>query len=124
MLCAYEHRFLVAEQLEQLDLDATRIILEPVPRNTAPAALVAALVAAAQSPDALILLMPSDHVMADTAGFQRSIESGVPAAQAGRIVTFGVKPDKPETGYGYIQLAAAARSVYPVSRFGQLQGGD
>lgn len=117
VLCNNDHRFLVAEQVQQLKLDDVRIILEPVPRNTAPAALIAALTAAARNADSLVLLMPSDHVISDTAGFQSSVETGVPAAKDGRIVTFGVKPDKPETGYGYIEIVKAEGSVYPVSRF-------
>ncbi len=117
VLCNSDHRFLVAEQVQQLKLDDVRIILEPVPRNTAPAALIAALMAAARNARALVLLMPSDHVISDVAGFQRSVETGVTAAKDGRIVTFGVKPDKPDTGYGYIEIAKAKGSVYPVSRF-------
>ena len=117
VLCNNDHRFLVAEQLQQAGVDGPTIVLEPVARNTAPAALVSALVAMGRDPGALVLLMPSDHVIKDTAGFQRSVTKGMTAAAAGRIVTFGVKPDKPETGYGYIEIADATDGVHSVSRF-------
>jgi mannose-1-phosphate guanylyltransferase/mannose-6-phosphate isomerase len=105
VLCNQEHRFLVAEQLQELGNKTASIILEPVGRNTAPAALMAALLAERQDPSALVLLMPSDHVMADEQGFRRTMKKGVDSASAGRIVTFGVRPDAPETGYGYIETA-------------------
>lgn len=117
MLCNNDHRFLVAEQLQQIGVDDATIVLEPIGRNTAPAALISALVALQRDPDALVLLMPSDHVITDTAGFQNSIAKGVDAAADGRIVTFGVKPDRPETGYGYIEIATALGDVFEVSRF-------
>ncbi|MGI9475458.1 MAG: mannose-1-phosphate guanylyltransferase/mannose-6-phosphate isomerase [Hyphomicrobiaceae bacterium] len=117
VLCNNEHRFLVAEQLQLAGIADAQIVLEPVGRNTAPAALMAALVAAQRDPAALVLLMPSDHVIADTAAFQRSIGKGIEAAKDGRIVTFGVKPDKPETGYGYIEVGDVANDVHAVTRF-------
>ena len=117
VLCNNEHRFLVAEQMQQAGIEDAIIVLEPVGRNTAPAALISALMAADRDPEALVLLMPSDHVIADTAGFQSSIAKGVDAATGGRIVTFGVKPDKPETGYGYIEVSDVHNSVHAVSRF-------
>jgi mannose-1-phosphate guanylyltransferase/mannose-6-phosphate isomerase len=118
VLCNSEHRFIVAEQLQQLGQEDATIILEPVGRNTGPAALVAAPVAVRRKPDALVLLMPSDHVIADTTAFQKSIERGIPAASSGDIVTFGVKPDKPETGYGYIEIGTSTDSgAYAVNRF-------
>ena len=117
VLCNNDHRFLVAEQLQQAGIEDATIVLEPVGRNTAPAALIAALIASERNPEALVLLMPSDHVIADTAAFQSSVEKGISAAIGGRIVTFGVKPDKPETGYGYIEIVNAKDDVYDVSRF-------
>lgn len=117
VLCNNEHRFLVAEQLQQAGVEGATIVLEPVARNTAPAALMAALIAFDRDPEALVLLMPSDHVIHDKDGFQRSIATGTQAATAGRIVTFGVQPDKPETGYGYIEIGAATNGVHDVSRF-------
>ncbi len=117
VLCNNEHRFLVAEQLQQAGIEDATIVLEPVGRNTAPAALISALMVADRDPEALVLLMPSDHVIADTKGFQSSVKKGVDAATGGRIVTFGVKPDKPETGYGYIEVGDVHNSVHAVSRF-------
>ena len=116
ILCNNQHRFLVAEQLQQLGLQNAQIVLEPVGRNTAPAALMAALLAGEQE-GALVLLMPSDHVMSDRAGFQRAIEKGVDAARNGGIVTFGVKPDAAETGYGYIETTVSDNDILNVTRF-------
>jgi len=117
VLCNNDHRFLVAEQLQSAGIDDATIVLEPVGRNTAPAALTSALIAAGRDPEALVLLMPSDHVIVDTAAFQRTIQKGFDAACDGRIVTFGVKPDKPETGYGYIEVGQGDNDVHAVSRF-------
>ncbi len=117
ILCNNEHRFLVAEQLQELELSDANIVLEPVGRNTAPAALVAALVASKQSDDALVLLMPSDHVMNDEEGFHRTITKGLKPASDGRVVTFGVRPDAPETGYGYIEIEENGEDVFDVIRF-------
>ncbi len=121
ILCSAEHRFLVAEQLQSIEKNDASIILEPIARNTAPAALMAALLAEKTDPEALVLLMPSDHVMSDDNGFLKSIKNGVEAATAGNIVTFGVLPDAPETGYGYIETAKNKSNnedeVLEVSRF-------
>lgn len=98
-----EHRFLMAEQLRQTQ-GAARIILEPEMRNTAPVALVAALCAEALlGPDCLVLLAPADHVIADATGYRTAIGRAASAARAGYVVTFGIEPDRPETGYGYIE---------------------
>jgi mannose-1-phosphate guanylyltransferase/mannose-6-phosphate isomerase len=104
VVCNEAHRFLVAEQLRQLDIAAQAIVLEPVARNTAPAIALAALRAA---PDALLLVLPADHVIRDVAAFQAAVQAAVPAARAGRLVTFGIVPTAPETGYGYIRASAA-----------------
>lgn len=118
VLCNVDHRFLVAEQMQELGLKDATIVLEPVSRNTAPAGLTAALAAAKKDPDALVLLMPSDHAIRDNEAFRVSIQRGVEAAAAGNIVTFGVKPDKPETGYGYIDTGAEnADGSLQVNRF-------
>lgn len=106
VLCNHEHRFLVAEQLQVLGVEGASIILEPVGRNTGPAALIAALTTLERNEDGLILLMPSDHVIEDDADFARSIGLGMSAAQAGQIVTFGIEASTPETGYGYIETRA------------------
>lgn len=104
VLCNEEHRFIVADQLREIGA-AARIILEPVARNTAPAVAVAALVAMCQDPDAMLVVLPADHALADEALFQETVRAAVPLAQAGYLVTFGVPPTRPETGYGYIQRA-------------------
>lgn len=108
------HAGIVREQLEGLEMG--RLVLEPVGRSTAPCAVIAAELAGAGDPAALILLLPSDHHMADAEGFRRAVARAAPAAAAGRLVTFGVAPTRPETGYGYI-LAEGEGSVRPVIRF-------
>jgi len=111
-----EHRFVAAEQLQQVGANPQAILLEPVGRNTAPAIAVAALEATRDGGDALLLVLPSDHVMADEATFQRIVREAVPAAEAGKLVTFGIVPSGPETGYGYIK-AAGGQGVRAVERF-------
>jgi mannose-1-phosphate guanylyltransferase/mannose-6-phosphate isomerase len=100
-----DHRFLIAEQLRAIDRDAT-IILEPVGRSTAPAVAIAALAALRNNPDAIILAMPVDHMIRDPLGFRRAVAAGLPAARAGQFVLFGIKPDAPATGMGYINVGA------------------
>jgi mannose-1-phosphate guanylyltransferase/mannose-6-phosphate isomerase len=111
-----EHRFLVAEQLRQIGAPTPAILLEPVGRNTAPAIAAAALQAMAGGADPLLLVLPSDHVVRDEAAFQRAVREALPAADAGALVTFGIVPDAPETGFGYIQ-AEAGDGLRKVSRF-------
>jgi mannose-1-phosphate guanylyltransferase/mannose-6-phosphate isomerase len=98
-----EHRFLVAEQLRLTGAPAPRIVLEPVGRNTAPAIAAAALVASADGDDPLLLVLPSDHVVRDVEAFRAAVRAAAPAAEAGALVTFGIVPTAPETGFGYIQ---------------------
>ncbi len=100
-----EHRFVVAEQLRQIGCDPAAILLEPVGRNTAPAVAIAALQAEALGHD-LILVMPSDHVIRDQVAFDAAIQKAAQAARDGALVTFGITPDQPETGYGYIRAGA------------------
>ncbi|MEI2795859.1 mannose-1-phosphate guanylyltransferase/mannose-6-phosphate isomerase [Pseudoxanthomonas sp. F11] len=111
-----EHRFLVAEQLRQVGAPVPAILLEPVGRNTAPAIAAAALQAMAGGADPLLLVLPSDHVVRDVAGFQRAVRQASSAADAGALVTFGIVPDAPETGFGYIQ-AEAGDGLRQVLRF-------
>lgn len=96
--------FLVAEQLADISMTASAILIEPEPRNTAPAALSAALWLHRQDPDAVMLVAPSDHVIPDAEGFRRAVEAALPAALAGKIVTFGIMPARAETGFGYLRL--------------------
>lgn len=111
-----EHRFVVAEQLQQIGVQPQAILLEPVGRNTAPAIAIAALEATRHGDDALLLVLPSDHVIADEAAFHAAVLRALPAAEAGKLVTFGIVPNGPETGYGYIK-AATGDDVRAVDRF-------
>jgi mannose-1-phosphate guanylyltransferase / mannose-6-phosphate isomerase len=103
VVCNEEHRFLIAEQLRELSITPRAIVLEPEGRNTAPAATVAALLAVEDDPDAIIALLPSDHVVDDRARFLEALATAREAAAAGALVTFGIPPTRPETGYGYIR---------------------
>jgi len=104
VICGEQHRFIVAEHLSQAGVAGATIILEPEGRNTAPAAAIAALQALAQhGEDALVFLMASDHVVADLAAFRAAGQTAAKVAARGRIVTFGIKPTRAETGYGYIR---------------------
>lgn len=111
-----EHRFVAAEQLQQVGAEPAAIILEPVGRNTAPAIAVAALEATRDGADALLLVLPSDHVITDEAAFRSAVQAAASAADAGKLVTFGIVPTGPETGYGYIK-AADGQGVRAVERF-------
>ncbi|NTT87275.1 mannose-1-phosphate guanylyltransferase/mannose-6-phosphate isomerase [Tabrizicola fusiformis] len=101
-----DFRFVVTEQLAEAGVDPGAILIEPEGRNTAPAVLAAALHLAAIDPEAVMLVAPSDHVIPDAAAFRAAIAAGLAAVEAGRIVTFGITPDRPETGYGYLELSA------------------
>jgi len=105
LICNEKHRFLVAEQLQNIDVKPATIMLEPVGRNTAPAAAVAAFFALQQDKEALLLILPSDHVITNTSVFHKAVKMGMDLAQTGYLVTFGVVPQKAETGYGYIKTA-------------------
>ena len=98
-------RFVVSEQLANAEMSASTILIEPEGRNTAPAALAAALHIAASDPDAMILLAPSDHAIPDPDAFRAAVEKAAEPARQGQLVTFGIKPVRPETGYGYLELA-------------------
>jgi mannose-1-phosphate guanylyltransferase/mannose-6-phosphate isomerase len=120
VICGEGHRFLVAEQLLECGISGADIILEPMGRNTAPAAAIAALQVMARDPHGLLLLMPSDHVVGDLGAFRRAVETAAQAASRGALVTFGIAPSAPETGYGYIKGAAALPGVdgaFLVDRF-------
>ncbi len=106
-----EHRFILAEQVRALDVKPMAIVLEPFGRNTAPAAAVAAIALTASEPDALMLVMPSDHAINDLKSFYGAIDRAAAAARAGKLVTFGIEADRPETGYGYIKRGAPLDGV-------------
>lgn len=115
-----EHRFLIAEQLRAAGIAPGAIILEPAGRNTAPAAAIAALMVAQTDPQALVLLMPSDHVVDNRAAFHAAVAIAAKAAETGALVTFGIRPVGPETGYGYIKVAAPlaeAPGAFAIVRF-------
>ncbi len=103
VVCNQEHRFLVAEQLRQSGVQPRGILLEPVGRNTAAACALAALSIGATDPEALLLVLPADHEIRDPEAFRRAIATATQAAATGRLVTFGITPTAPETGYGYIR---------------------
>ena len=106
VICNDEHRFIVAEQLRQMALPVSDIILEPMGRNTAPAAAIAALSLTADDGDAVMMLLPSDHLIGNREAFLKAVGIAEEAARAGYLVTFGIAPEGPETGYGYIRNGA------------------
>ncbi|HGY4912412.1 TPA: mannose-1-phosphate guanylyltransferase/mannose-6-phosphate isomerase [Citrobacter freundii] len=118
IICNEEHRFIVAEQLRQLELQHSGIILEPVGRNTAPAIALAALHAVRNQDDPILLVLAADHVIQDNSAFLTAIEKALDLAVGGKLVTFGIVPNKPETGYGYIkQGKPVSEDAFEVSEF-------
>jgi mannose-1-phosphate guanylyltransferase/mannose-6-phosphate isomerase len=110
------HRFLIAEQLLEID-QAARIVLEPEGRNTAPAVALAAFLAVESADDAILLVMPADHVIRDVAAFQAAVQRGLQAAEQGQLVTFGIVPSRAETGYGYVKAKPDGDRAVPVESF-------
>ncbi|CAD5375444.1 mannose-1-phosphate guanyltransferase [Pseudomonas sp. OF001] len=120
LICNEQHRFIAAEQLRQLGMEEAGILLEPVGRNTAPAIALAALqaVAEAEAEDPILLVLAADHLIRDVPAFHASIRTALPLAAAGRLVTFGIVPGHPETGYGYIEQGApVGEGGFAVTRF-------
>jgi mannose-1-phosphate guanylyltransferase/mannose-6-phosphate isomerase len=118
VVCNEAHRFLVAEQLRSIDCKPRAIVLEPAGRNTAPAiALAAHATLAGEEGDPLLLVLPADHVIPDVSAFHRAIELASAAARNGSLVTFGIVPTNPETGYGYIRRGALAGGSYRIAEF-------
>ncbi len=119
IICNEEHRFIIAEQMRAMGVNPSAIILEPVGRNTAPAVAVAALSVLASDPDAVLLVLPADHLIADPAGFHEAVREAAAHAGKGHLVTFGIVPTAPETGYGYIRQGAALEgsSARAIDRF-------
>jgi mannose-1-phosphate guanylyltransferase/mannose-6-phosphate isomerase len=126
LICNEDHRFncfaeakgYVAEQMRQIGVEPAAILLEPMGRNTAPAVAVAALQATARGEDPLLLVLAADHVIEDAGGFRAAVEAGTPAAEAGQLVTFGIVPTAPETGYGYIEAAQPLTNSDPANPAG------
>ena len=120
-----EHRFIIAEQLREIAVVPRALLLEPVGRNTAPAACIAALALTETEPDPLMLVMPSDHMIGDPAAFAGAIERAAAAADAGALVSFGITPQRAETGYGYIRRGGeldGAEGVFAVAEFVEKPG--
>ncbi|MEE9446064.1 MAG: mannose-1-phosphate guanylyltransferase/mannose-6-phosphate isomerase [Cocleimonas sp.] len=121
VLCNESHRFTAAEQLHEMAHDFGDLILEPVGKNTAPAVAIAALQATQNDQDALLLVLPADHVIQDNKAFHQAIELAVKAAKNNKLVTFGIVPHKPETGYGYVKRGEAQTyaedTLYNVAEF-------
>ncbi len=113
VVCNEEHRFLVMEQLRAIDHAPWCVILEPIGRNTAPALTLAALALEEKDNDAVMLVMPADHVVTDHAAFHAAIVRGALAAVKGRVVTFGIVPTSPHTGYGYIEVGTSLADDEP-----------
>ncbi|RUS64844.1 mannose-1-phosphate guanylyltransferase/mannose-6-phosphate isomerase [Pseudorhodobacter sp. E13] len=114
VLTGNDFRFIVSEQLAAAEIAASCLLIEPEGRNTAPAVLAAALVLAKTDPEALMLVAPSDHVIPDTDRFRTTVRAAMARAQAGDLVTFGITPSHPETGYGYLELAPDADAMATV----------
>jgi mannose-1-phosphate guanylyltransferase/mannose-6-phosphate isomerase len=107
VVCNEEYRFITAEQLRLVGCESCSLLLEPFGRNTAPALTLAALDAVKNDDDSILLIMPADHIIADEAAFHQAIEKGLSQALQGAMVTFGIVPDRAETGYGYIEIGDA-----------------
>lgn len=118
VVCNEEHRFLAGEQILELGAKDFSIILEPSPKNTAPAIAIAAFHALVNDENALLLVLPADHVIADAESFRKAVMDALPAAKDGRLVTFGIVPLTPEIGYGYIKRGKEQRmNTYEVASF-------
>ena len=121
IICNEEQRFLVAEQLREISISPESIILEPFGKNTAPAIAIATLKAIEKSSEKLLLVLSSDHEIKDPFSFKKAIEAGIKDAKNGKLVTFGIKPDSPETGYGYIEtkgeLSHQTLRSFPIKNF-------
>jgi mannose-1-phosphate guanylyltransferase/mannose-6-phosphate isomerase len=107
VVASEDHRFLAADQLLEAGVDGATIVLEPLARNTAPAIALGALQALQRDPEAILLVLPADHLVGDTASFVQAVEQALPLARQDWLVTFGIRPDRPETGFGYIRRAEA-----------------
>jgi mannose-1-phosphate guanylyltransferase/mannose-6-phosphate isomerase len=104
LLTSEDYRFIVTEQMGGAGVLPEAVFIEPAPRDTAPAVLIAALFLQRSDPDGLMLIAPADHAIPDGDAFRAAVNAAKPAAEAGSIVTFGITPDRPETGYGYLEL--------------------
>lgn len=118
IVASEDHRFLAADQLLEVGVRGASIVLEPIARNTAPAIALGALKAVERDPQALLLVLPADHLIGDTKSFVNAVQQALPAAREGWLVTFGIRPDRPETGFGYIRRAESiGGGAFRVERF-------
>jgi mannose-1-phosphate guanylyltransferase/mannose-6-phosphate isomerase len=120
VVCNNEHRFFAAEQLRAIDMPPLALILEPFGRNTAPAVAAAALAAQENDAEAILLVLPADHLIQDVDSFHRAIQTALKLAQQNKLVTFGITPSEPATGFGYIERGATLGTTdqaYTVARF-------
>ncbi|WP_445146012.1 mannose-1-phosphate guanylyltransferase/mannose-6-phosphate isomerase [Dyella sp. Tek66A03] len=118
VVASEDHRFLAAEQLLESGVEGATIVLEPTARNTAPAIALGALQAIERDPEALLLVLPADHLIGDAKSFTDGVQRALPVARQGWLVTFGIRPDRPETGFGYIRRAESiGDDAYRVDRF-------
>lgn len=117
LICNEEHRFIVAEQVRQINVKHSSIFLEPVGRNTAPAIAISAFKALENGDDPLLLVLAADHVINDASAFQQSVNQAAELAKQGKLVTFGIVGNKPETGYGYIKRGQQFQTGYAVESF-------
>ena len=118
VVASEDHRFLAADQLLESGVKGATIVLEPIARNTAPAIALGALKAVERDSEALLLVLPADHLIGDTESFVAAVQQALPAAREGWLVTFGIRPDRPETGFGYIRRAESlGGNAFRVERF-------
>ena len=112
LICNEEHRFLVAEQMREINITPKTILLEPFGRNTCPAITLAAIKALDFDPDPILLILSSDHIIEDYKEFIKVIEAGIKFAKEKKLVTFGIVPKTPETGYGYIKSKEPIENIF------------
>ena len=119
IVCNEEHRFTIAEQMREINIHPSAIILEPVGRNTAPAVAISALQAQSVAQDPVLLVLPADHIIGNQEAFHQAVQKGYKVANEGKLVTFGIIPGTPETGYGYIKAGGqlALEDTYHVDKF-------
>jgi mannose-1-phosphate guanylyltransferase/mannose-6-phosphate isomerase len=125
VVASEDHRFLAAEQLFESGIEDATIVLEPVARNTAPAIALGALQAVERDAEAILLVLPADHLIGDTESFTEGVQKALPVARQGWLATFGIRPDRPETGFGYIRRAeSVGDGAYRVDQFVEKPGFD